>query len=74
MQISARNTLTGTITAVQLGDIGAEITLEVAPGLQLTASITRASAERLGLRVGQTAHAIVKASDVMIGVEDGSGR
>lgn len=73
MQISARNTLTGTITAVQLGEISAEVTVEVAPGLHLTATITRASAERLGLRVGQTAHAIVKASDVMIGVDEAGG-
>lgn len=56
MKISARNTLSGTVHAVTLG------------GVELTATITRASDERLGLEVGKAAHAVIKASDVMIAV------
>ena len=70
MKISARNSLPGTVTDLKLGDLEAEVTIEVAPGLTLTATITRASAERLGLAVGQGARAVVKASDVMVAVED----
>ncbi|AZI44737.1 transporter (plasmid) [Deinococcus psychrotolerans] len=70
MKISAHNQLSGTISAIKLGEVAAEITLDVAPGTSITATITRSSAERLGLKVGQTANAVIKASDVMIGVED----
>lgn len=66
MRISARNTLTGTVRALTPGDIGAEVTLEVSPGVEPTATITRASAERLGLEVGRPASAVIQASDVMI--------
>lgn len=68
MRISARNTLTGTVRALTLGDIEAEVTLEVSPGVELTPTVTRASAERPGLEVGRPAPAVIKASDVMIAV------
>ncbi|GAA4020946.1 molybdopterin-binding protein [Deinococcus rubellus] len=70
MNISAHNNLSGTITAIKLGEVAAEISLELAPGSTITATITRSSAERLGLKVGQRASAVIKASDVMIGVDE----
>lgn len=69
MELSARNQLTGTITEVKLGTIMAEVTLDLGNGQQLTAAITRASVERLGLREGMTAVAIIKATEVMIGTD-----
>ena len=69
MQISARNTLSGTVKSITLGNVNAEIVLELPGGVELTSTITLHSAERLGLAVGQPASAIVKSSDVMIGVE-----
>jgi len=70
MKISARNNLSGIITEIKLGEITAEITVQLNAGTLITASITRSSAERLGLTVGQAAYTIIKASDVMIGVEE----
>ena len=44
--------------------------MEVGIGTVITATITRSSAQRLGLKVGQRASAVIKASDVMIGVDE----
>lgn len=66
MEISARNSLKGTVKAIEVGTVNSEVVLEVASGVEITAVITKASAERLGLQVGKEAYAVVKASDVMI--------
>lgn len=69
MQTSARNVLKGTIRHLTHGAVNTEVVIEIAPGLEVVSIITKASAERLGLAVGSTAYAIVKASDVMVGVD-----
>jgi len=69
MQISARNTLSGTVKAITSGMVNAEIVIEVAPGLEITSVITQASAERLGLAVGSAVYAVVKSSDVIVAVD-----
>lgn len=51
------------------GAVNAEVTLEVAPGVELAAIITLASAESLGLEEGKDAYAVVKASSVMVAVD-----
>ena len=68
MKISARNQLEGKIKAMNLGAVNAEVVVELPGGGTITAVITKASAEKLNLAVGQQAFAVVKASDVMIGV------
>jgi molybdate transport system regulatory protein len=70
MKISARNNIRGTIKSVTAGAVNTEVVIEVAKGVELTSVITKASAERLGLRAGMSAYAVIKASDVMIGVDD----
>jgi molybdopterin-binding protein len=67
METSARNQLKGTIVSVSLGSVMAEVTVDV-NGAQVVAAITRESAERLGLAEGRSVVAIVKATDVMIGI------
>ena len=69
MKVSARNTLKGTVKKLVMGAVNAEVTLEVAPGLEVTGIITKASAESLGLAEGSEAYAVVKASDVMFAVD-----
>ncbi|AEG11973.1 molybdenum-pterin binding protein [Shewanella baltica OS183] len=70
MKISARNTLSGTIKSIEMGAVNNEVTIELAPGVVLTSVVTKASCERLGLEVGDSAYALIKASSVMIGVDD----
>ena len=69
MKLSARNILKGTIKAIEIGAVNAEVAVEVAPGLEMTSIITKKSCENLGLEVGKEAYVVVKASNVMIGTE-----
>lgn len=69
MKISARNTLKGIVKSVVSGAVNDEVVVEVAPGVEVTAIITKASAESLGLSAGKEVYAVVKSSDVMIAVD-----
>lgn len=69
MKISARNQLKGTVQAVNHGSVNTEVVIEVAPGVQITSIITKASAESLGLKAGDIAYAVVKASNVMVATD-----
>ena len=66
MEISARNQLRGRVTAISFGGVMAEIRLRVSDQ-DLVSVITRASAERLGIQVGDEILAIIKATEVMLG-------
>jgi len=68
LKLSARNRLKGRIVEVRKGQTTAHVRLDV-NGTIVTASITNEAVDELGLRVGQEAYAIVKASDVMIGID-----
>lgn len=67
MKLSARNQITGTITGIDKGVTTTIVRLDC-NGTLITASITNTAAEDLGLAMGVKATAIIKASDVVIGV------
>jgi len=69
MKISARNSLPGTVRKIEPGAVNAEVTLEIAPGIHIVSIITKDAVADLGLKVGQRAYAIIKASSVMVGVD-----
>jgi molybdopterin-binding protein len=69
MKLSARNQLQGKILEVKKGATTSHVRLEIAPGRVITSSITNEAVDELGLKVGATATAIIKASSVMIAVE-----
>jgi molybdopterin-binding protein len=69
MKLSARNVLKGKVVKVTQGAVNSEIILELAPGIEVVAIITRQSAETLDLVEGSQAYAVVKASSVMIAVD-----
>ncbi len=69
MKVSARNALKGTVKSVVTGSVNDEVIVEVAPGVEVAAIITKTSAESLGLAVGKEVYAVIKASDVMIAVD-----
>jgi molybdopterin-binding protein len=71
MAISARNHLRGTITRLEIEGLMAEVHLRIGDQ-ELVSIITRSSAERLGLRVGGEAYAVIKSTEVMIGSREGS--
>lgn len=69
MQISARNSFKGTVKKVVTGAVNTEVTLEIAPGIEMVAVITKSSAETLGIAEGKEAYAVVKATDVLVAVD-----
>lgn len=69
MKLSARNKLAGTVVGIDKGAVNATVQIDLGGAVVVTAMITNASVEDLGLEVGKTAYAIVKASDVMVGAD-----
>ena len=70
MKLSARNQLKGTVVEIQDGAVNGVVKLDVGGGNVISAVITMASIRELGLEVGGTAYAVIKASKVMVGVDD----
>jgi molybdate transport system regulatory protein len=66
MKTSARNQFAGTVKAVQMGPVTAQVTLALQAGGEITATMTSAAAERLKLKKGKEALALVKASAVVL--------
>ena len=70
MKLSARNQLRGTIVEIQEGAVNGIVKLDLGGGNVISSVITMSSIRERGLKVGGTAYAVIKASNVMIGVED----
>jgi len=68
MKISARNVLKGKIIDVTKGATTAHVKIDVG-GIIVTSSITNAAVDELNLAPGKDAYAVIKASDVMIGID-----
>ncbi|MBE9169375.1 TOBE domain-containing protein [Pleurocapsales cyanobacterium LEGE 06147] len=69
MKVSARNLLKGKVKKIVFGAVNAEVTIEIAPGVEVTSIITKSSAENLGIKEGSDAYALIKASDVMVAID-----
>ena len=67
MRLSARNIIKGKVLEVKLGATTAHVRIDVGGGTVITSSITNEAVEALGLKVGDAAYAVIKASDVMVG-------
>lgn len=68
MRLSARNQIKGTIVDIQKGATTAHVRVDIGGGVIITASITSEAVDELGLASGQVVSAVIKASNVMIGV------
>ena len=68
MKISARNRLKGKVVEVTKGQTTAHVRIDV-NGQIVTAAITNEAVDELKLKDGQAAYAVIKASDVMIGID-----
>ncbi|GLP88524.1 TOBE domain-containing protein [Tritonibacter mobilis] len=69
MKISARNKLAGTVVGIEKGSVNSTVQIDLGGAVIVTAMITNASVEEMGLEIGKTAYAIVKALDVMVGAD-----
>ena len=66
MQTTARNQFAGTVTHVELGPVSAQVGIRLASGQEITATITSSAAQRLKLKKGKEALALIKASAVVL--------
>jgi molybdopterin-binding protein len=69
MKLSARNQFPGTVRDMARGPVSTEVTVTIAPGVDVAALITTPSSDRLGLAPGKPAHVVINATSVMIGVD-----
>ncbi len=69
VRLSARNTMKGKVKSVNHGVVNSEVIVELSGGQEIVSVITKASAESLGLEPGKEVYAVVKATNVMIGVD-----
>jgi len=69
MRISARNILQGKIKKITAGAVNSEIVIVLPGGAEIVSIITKESAANLGLKRGKQVYAVIKASNVMVGVD-----
>ena len=69
MKISARNILKGKVKQVKAGAVNSEVIVELPGGAEIVSIITKESAQNLKLKKGKAVYAVIKASNVMIGVD-----
>jgi molybdopterin-binding protein len=66
MKLSARNQIKGRVVAVQKGATTSHVRTDIGNGVMITSSITNEAVDELGLKQGDEATAVIKASDVMV--------
>jgi molybdopterin-binding protein len=66
MKLSARNQLHGKVVGLQKGQTTGHVRIDIGNSIVVTASITNEAIDDLGLKVGDEAVAVIKASDVMV--------
>ena len=66
VKLSARNTLSGKVVELKMGQTTSHVKIDIGSGYIVTASITNEAVDELKLKVGDQAWAVIKASDVMI--------
>jgi molybdopterin-binding protein len=69
VKISARNQFSGTVKQIVRGPVSAEVTVSIAPNIDVVAVISATSVDNLGLATGKPARVLIKASSVLIGVD-----
>ncbi|MDG4879967.1 molybdopterin-binding protein [Mesorhizobium sp. WSM4884] len=67
--MSARNVLKGKVTEITKGTTTSHVRIDIGGGVLVTASITNEAVTDLQLEKGKQAYAVIKASDVMVGID-----
>ena len=70
MKLSARNQLKGKIININQGAVNSIVSIDIGGGNIITATISCAAVEELGLKVGSDAYAVIKATNVMVGIDE----
>lgn len=69
MKVTARNQLKGTIKEIEMGMVMGEVVIALDGGGEITSIITKKAVEELGLTVGKKVYAVIKSTEIMVGVD-----
>jgi molybdopterin-binding protein len=69
MKLSARNQIPGTVKMIKKGPVSTEVVIAITGGHEIVSSITTHSVEKMMLKEGSKVYAIMKASEVMVGID-----
>ena len=70
MKLSARDQLRGTVVEIQEGVVNGIVKIDIGGGNVISSTISMNSIKELELEVGKTAYAVIKATSVMVGIDD----
>ena len=70
MKLSARNQLKGTIVSIEEGAVNGIVKIDIGGGNVISSTISMSAISELGLKIGMTAYAVIKATSEMVGVDD----
>ena len=70
MKLSARNQFKGKVVDIQEGAVNGIVKIDIGGGNMMSATISMNAIKELGLAVGKEAYAVVKATSVMVGIDD----
>lgn len=74
MKLSARNKLKGTITAIEEGLITAKVKIDLGNGNEIVSIISKDAIAELNLKIGDTAFAVIKSTEVIVGIPCNCGK
>jgi len=69
VKLSARNVLKGKVKSIKEGAVNSEVVVQLPGGLEIISVITKTSIEKLSLKEGKDVYAIIKATNVILGVD-----
>lgn len=69
MKLSARNVLKGKVKSIKVGAVNSEVVVQLPGGIEIISVITKTSVDNLSLKEGKDVYAIVKATNVILGVD-----
>ncbi len=69
MKLSTRNQLKGTISSITEGAVNAEVVITLPSGTAIVSVVTNGAVKALELEVGKTTYALIKSSNVIIGID-----
>jgi len=69
VKLSARNVLKGKVKSLQHGAVNSEVVVQLPGGIEIVSVITKTAAQNLDLKEGKEVYAIIKATNVILGID-----
>ena len=69
MKLSARNVFKGKVKSIQHGAVNSEVIVQLPGGVDIVSIITKTAAQNLALKEGKEVYAIIKATNVILGLD-----